>query len=190
MRLTHRFRQILLVSAALVVVSAGCGSAQAQGGKLATAGGATSTSAPGETAKADPVRFAQCMREAGIDMPDPSNDGGGGVIKIESAEPVQIGADGKPAGEDKFQGALEHCEQFMPVNPGGPGGMPEELKQQLLDMAKCMRTNGFPDFPDPDFSGGAILLDGPDSPVQDTEKFEAAMSACNKEAGLQGGSNG
>jgi hypothetical protein len=58
------------------------------------------------------VEFAACMREHGIDMPDPQTAGGGGAVRI--------GGDGLDPGSPEFQDAMEACQELMPG--GGPGG--------------------------------------------------------------------
>jgi hypothetical protein len=64
-----------------LVGAAACARSSASPG-VATAGGKGSASAH-PTASVDPQEqareFAQCMRDHGVDMPDPDTDGGGGV---------------------------------------------------------------------------------------------------------------
>jgi hypothetical protein len=85
-----------------------------------------------------------------------------------------------PQGTDKkkFEAAQEACKQFMP--DGGQVHKPtaEEL-EQVRQMAKCMRENGVPNFPDPQ-ADGALMIDpnklgtGPNDPTW--KKAEAACS--------------
>jgi hypothetical protein len=78
----------------------------------------------------------------------------------------------------KFRQAQQACQKLLPG--GGPQTLtPAEQAQErseLLTLAKCMRTHGYPNFPDPD-SQGAFDFTGssfdPNSP-----QFEQAMSAC------------
>ena len=118
------------------------------------------------------LEFAQCMRDNGVpDFPDPQVDGDGGMIM------------GGPGGDGDFdreavEKAMEACED---LRPRGGGNFSEEDQQEMQDAAlahaQCMRENGVPDFPDPEFSGdGArIELDGidPESPA-----FQEAQEAC------------
>ena len=81
----------------------------------------------GDRAEIDPemqdkmLEFAQCMRDNGVDFPDPDVSGGGGRI--------QIGGPGgiDPSSKD-FQAAQEACQsilgEFGPQFNGGPGGGP------------------------------------------------------------------
>jgi hypothetical protein len=71
------------------------------------------------------LKFARCMRQHGIDMPDPNPKGGGLVV----------GGGGKGGGtargprpdDPKFKAAQEACKQYMPngglvTSSGGGGG--------------------------------------------------------------------
>jgi hypothetical protein len=58
------------------------------------------------------LRFARCMREQGIDMPDPTFEGAGRVRMRAGANPED------PA----FQTAQEKCERHQPRSPGAPEG--------------------------------------------------------------------
>ena len=128
-----------------------------------------------EDLEAQALEFAQCMRDNGVpDFPDPQVNGDGGMIM------------GGPGGEGDFdqeaaEKAMEACED---QRPQGGGNFSEEDQQEMQDAAlahaQCMRENGVPDFPDPEFSGdGArISLEGidPESPA-----FQQAEEACEDE---------
>lgn len=157
-------------------------SSTASGPKVAqaqdrTAGVAEATTAPADTT--DPVKWAACMRENGIPVQDPKP--GGGAISM-----GQVGSGDVAQLQAKLEAATKACQRFMPVQSGA-GGMPEEAKKQMLQVASCMRTSGFPAFPDPDFSkGGAVALGSPEVAVD--PKYPAAMEACLKSAGVGSGS--
>lgn len=80
--------------------------------------------------------FASCMRDKGIDMPDPDEDGGS----------LQA-----PAG-DGFMEAAQECQDELGLPPAAPGGGPgmsdEEQRAEWLEIAACFRENGV-DVPDP-----------------------------------------
>jgi hypothetical protein len=67
------------------------------------------------------VAFAGCMRENGIDMPDPQmSDGGGIAMKIGDGS----GKDFDPMSAE-FGAAQEKCAEHMPgMRDGGEGGKP------------------------------------------------------------------
>jgi hypothetical protein len=105
--------------------------------------------------------FAKCMRENGVDMPDPE-PGGGGFTRAMPAEDAE-----------KMNKAGEVCNKLLPN-----GGKPKPLSPEDLDKArktaKCMRDHGInmPD-PDPNSPGITIGADG-----DDPAKMEKAMKEC------------
>jgi hypothetical protein len=64
------------------------------------------------------LAYAKCMRDHGVDMPDPqfSTDGGGFSISLGAAPAGGTLGDGRPVdfNDDEFKAATEAC--------GGPGG--------------------------------------------------------------------
>jgi hypothetical protein len=164
---------------------AACGRA-ASGSQIATAGGKSSASAH-PSASVDPQeqarQFAQCMRDHGVDMPDPETvDGAGG-----DGGGVRITVSGAPgAGMDA---AMEACKDKLP-DGGTPPSMDPQQQEQLRAFAQCMRDHGV-DMPDPDPNSGALRITqsgaapqfGPDDPT-----FKAAQEACqDKLPGSNGG---
>ena len=174
MRIIARMALGLLLAAGL----AGCGGDDGGDG-VATAGGTPSATASGTAgnegdAQALALKFAQCMRENGIpNFPDPTFQDGGG-----------IGID-MPEGTAKAtaDAAMAACKQYMP-NGGEPIKLDPERLAQLRKVARCMRESGYPDFPDPTDEG--LQIDGNKHPDwnRDNAKFNAAMEACDKRAGL------
>jgi hypothetical protein len=87
------------------------------------------------------LKFSQCMRAHGVaNFPDPGAGGGG----------IQIGGPGSninPA-SPSFQSAQRACAKYAPFK-GGPPHMTEAQRLAAFKFAKCVRTHGYPDFPDP-----------------------------------------
>ena len=81
----------------------------------------------GDRAEIDPemqdkmLEFSQCMRDNGVDFPDPDFSGGGGRISIGGPGGID------PSSKD-FQAAQEACQSILgdsgPQFNGGPGGGP------------------------------------------------------------------
>ena len=117
------------------------------------------------------VKFAECMRDQGIDFPDPGADGG---VRI------QVGPD---SGIDpqEFEAASKECEEFREdIRPQMSEGEQAEFKERALEHARCMREQGI-DFPDPEFSaeGGAGVRFKAGSGVDpDSAEFKAAQEKC------------
>ncbi|WP_033288601.1 hypothetical protein [Amycolatopsis jejuensis] len=155
-----------------LAVLTGCSSGDG-GSKVPSISTPNASSAPAQAGggKSDPVadkdamrKFAKCMREHGVDYPDP-DDKNGMAVTLEDAE--------------KQKPALDACSKLLP-NGGAPKKLsPEELDKQRK-QAQCMREHGV-DYPDPDPSGGAL----PAMPMDDAKATDA-MKAC----GLGMGSTG
>ncbi|HEX7277500.1 MAG TPA: hypothetical protein VF244_09020, partial [Acidimicrobiales bacterium] len=184
MRRHRRGRRLLVpLVLALALGGAACGSSAGADDQVASATG-TGSSAKAEGAsdkdKVDAEQagldFARCMREHGVDMPDPQTGGGpgggGGFIMVGPSE-AGIATDGGPVvGEglpEDFKAADEACRHILDdlIQEGGPP-MDPEAQDRALAFARCMREHGV-DMPDPDFSGGrggfSITIGGPDGGI-------------------------
>jgi hypothetical protein len=60
------------------------------------------------------LAFAECMREHGIDFPDPQFDGGA----------VMVGGPGIDPEDPEFQAAQEACGELLPGRPGSAADGP------------------------------------------------------------------
>ncbi|AIG73471.1 MULTISPECIES: hypothetical protein [Amycolatopsis] len=162
----------VLIAGAVFALVAGCGGGGDGGDKVASISSPPAAGA-GDGKQADNVsdedkmrNFAKCMREHGVDMPDPKTDGDGqGSISIEAGE---VGRD-----ENKMKAASDACRKLLPNGGEIKPPTPEEL-DKMRKEAKCMREHGI-DFPDPDPSGkgAAMTMD-----MGDPKKFEEAAKAC------------
>ncbi len=110
-----------------VAAIAGCGSTGPPSRTGATPGSNTA------------LQFSQCMRSNGVpNFPDPGPGGyQRGGISLQS--PAQ-------------QSAFNACEKHLPQSGHSPP-VPASARHQELLLAKCMRANGVPKFPDPDANG-------------------------------------
>jgi hypothetical protein len=154
-------RSPLLVAAVAAALAIGaCG-----GG-----GGSTGASSQDDKAFAGALKFAKCMREHGIDMPDPERDNGG--IKW---QPFTAGS------RAAMQAAQKACQKYRQAGGGRAPSAAEQakIKNAMLAYAKCMRDHGIA-VPDPKFTGGGIQFEpgssgrNPNSPA-----FKAADQACH-----------
>ena len=118
------------------------------------------------------VRFTSCMRAHGLpNYPDPDGHGTITITISTSFDPTS----------PRFRAALASCEGLLP--PGGTlsPARQQQLKTRLLAFAACMRSHGFPNYPDPKFGPGGMVSQGfggrngidPSSPL-----FQAAQRAC------------
>lgn len=127
-----------LALAGLALTACGPDASATEDGRAATpaaaAGGSASPSAPVDREEAA-LKFAQCMREHGVDMPDPVD----GRIRITR----------RKGEEAKTEQALKECEHLMQDavrDRGGP--IDQERYDQMVKYAQCMREHGI-DLPDP-----------------------------------------
>ena len=134
-----------LVAIAALALTAGCGAQQGSTGVASvTTASAKATTAASPTGSVDPQeqgrKFAQCMRDHGVDMPDPDPDGGGGLKMLS----------GKAADKQKISKALESCR----TTTGFKDAVQPKADQvdTLRQLAQCMRANGV-DMPDPNPDG-------------------------------------
>ncbi|MEG3636443.1 hypothetical protein [Micromonospora palythoicola] len=173
-------RSTLTLPVLLILALAGCAGQDGDRTGVATAGGAAAptASATGDgTGGSDAERrldFARCMRENGVEMPDPEAGNGPMFRFDDSVDPEQVEA------------GMEKCRQLLP-NGGQAARLDPEQLEQMRVMARCMRQNGVPEFPDPAADGriqiqrDALGID-PDDPA-----FRAALEACRQHVPQFGG---
>ncbi len=163
----------------------------------------TKDDASSEDVEADLQKWVECMRDNGVDIPDPTTDddgnltlrppegggagGGGGGASTDSQSP-----DGETRVFDRetMDAAREECgdppEGALGGFDRGNGPDSQEFQDAALKFAQCMRDNGV-DMPDPVFEapstdgsrpeGGPRMFDNggidPDDPA-----VAKAMEAC------------
>jgi hypothetical protein len=155
------------VSCALAL--AACGSAQ------------KASNSTGSATHSRALQLANCMRAHGVpSFPDPPAGGGG----------VNLAGTGINPRSPAFQSARGACAKLAPG--GTPGGVRATESQFLaaLRFAKCMRSHGFPDFPDPtrsDSPPGPILIIGPGLFYRVSASFDPTTPAANRAVAACGG---
>jgi hypothetical protein len=122
---------------ALVLV--GCALLAACGSTGQPSGTGTGTASAAQGGKSRDLEFSNCMRSHGVtNFPDPPATG----LQL----PVGVNAQ-SPA----FKSAQQACKQFEPDN-GPPPATSARDRTAALAFARCMRSDGVPEFPDPSFS--------------------------------------
>jgi hypothetical protein len=157
---------VLLAAGALTVTA--CGDEEA--------GGASSARDRESQARDAMLAHARCMRDHGIDVPDPQFDGG---------RVLQRGPD-EGASPDKVSEAEEACRKHLEEiePPELSEEQQQEMREAALAHARCMREHGIEDFPDPTFGedGGAqIRIDKGAGLDPEDPEFKAAENACRDE---------
>jgi hypothetical protein len=134
------------------------------------------------------LEYAACMREQGIDFPDPSTSGEGLVV---------VGGPGSEgeADREEFEAADEACQPILEEVEGSrPQPSPEEMAEmqdEALRFAECMREHGV-DMPDPVFEEDGRMtqaIGGDEGPGIDpsSDEFQEAEEECGGEGGIIGG---
>jgi len=158
----------LLVALLATASLAACGGEEPSSGTGANGGGKSTDP------KQAMLDYAKCMRDNGVDMPDPEFDGN--HVK-------QMGP--KNVDKTKMRAAEKACASIREAvkPPELSDEKKAEFKKAALANAKCMREQGI-NFPDPVFdeSGGARIniKPGTNGFDPDSPKFKAAAKVCDK----------
>ena len=130
-----------MVAAAVVMVSAGCGSTGADH-TAATPRTADSGGTGTSTVRAKAVKFSECMRSNGVTaFPDPDASGALTIDAVANGSSVNTSS-------AAFEHALTACKDLEPAGFTGNQRSPQEQKAALA-FAQCIRDHGVRDFPDP-----------------------------------------
>lgn len=183
-------RMVSVAAVAGLLALGGCGgggsgpSVASLSGKSSAAKATKATREPSKQETEDAFRkFAQCMREHGVDMADPSGGQGGFNVTIGNAN--------APQDKAKLDAAQKACQHFIDaVVPGRARDMDPaqaaKARDRALKFAQCMRQHGI-DMPDPQFeSSGRVTQKVSGNP--NDPKFEQAQTACAKD--MPGGGKG
>ena len=165
-------RPLILASvvavAAFSLLAAGCGG----GGSPGVASVASSTTAATATTQNGALAFARCMRSHGLpNWPDPT---GSGVFDKSKLRQTGYSVSQVRAVEDG------PCKHLLPSVSGQGPTITAADRADYLKAAACMRSHGFPDFPDPTFQNNNVQTNIPSSIDQDSSRFKSAAATCTK----------
>jgi hypothetical protein len=125
------------------MLAAACGSSP-------TTGSNRSSNGPAAAA----FKFAACMRDHGVSgFPDPqvTTTPGGGGVEIRQEAPASTVA------SPRSKAAQKACRGILPAPGEGAPGHRQPSKQAFLAFARCLRSHGISDFPDPNAQGQLTL---------------------------------
>lgn len=158
----------LPAAAAAVLLAAGCGH-QDSPGVASTGKGTAKPTASATNTHGSALAYSKCMRAHGIkDFPDPSANG-------------ELSVDAKPGSDldpnnPTYKSADTACKSLMPPPQQQ---LPAGLKEANLKYAKCMRSHGVSDFPDPSADGSLQIQSRPGSDLDpNNPTYKAANEAC------------
>jgi len=174
-----------IIAAALALLTAACGASHA------SAGGSSSPGGPATPPSA--VAYTDCVRSHGIaNFPDPPS--GGGLAKA-SAQQLGVSSSRLQAAQRACQhlipatgGTIQQQEQQCFPNSDCPPGVVRELLNVMLRFARCMRTHGIPNFPDPttDPQGQPffnVSAQGISDSMSHSPSFTSKLDECQRQVG-------
>ena len=163
----RRAAAITAALAGVACLAAACSSPATPAGK--------SSPDPGAQALA----YSKCMRSHGVpDFPDPKISSNGGGTSV--SQGVGTRGDLNP-GNPAFKAASRACKSLSPGAANPPAQSAQELAADVK-FAACMRSRGYPSFPDPDGRGTFNL---PAAINPDSAQFSSAQNACQKQTDIQ-----
>ncbi|MGY4645856.1 hypothetical protein [Cellulomonas sp. URHB0016] len=181
--LPRRLGTSALAAVGVVLVAAAC-TANPPGSALPGAtDGPVPDGASSAPASMDPddamLQLARCMREHGIDMPDPVD----GKVTVK----------GDGITDEQMEAAESACAKWQQLAEPQDGGreLSEQEKQAFLDQAQCMRDRGW-NVSDPEFDGGRVSQKfhrstegAAGDPKPGDPAFEKDLQECADEAGVR-----
>jgi hypothetical protein len=179
---------IIITTAALALLAAACGS----GNHPSSAGSGGSLAAGGSAGSPSAVAYSACMRSHGVpNYPDPDNNG-----QLPKTDAQLLGLS-----TSRYQAVQQACQHLLPTagsieqqdhqcmqNSDCPPALVQEMMAADLKLARCMRSHGVPNFPDPTNGGSAgpifnITRSGISDAASHTSQFEAKLTECGRLAG-------
>jgi hypothetical protein len=169
-------RPLLLMAllAVLLVVAAACSEPSGNGEGVASLGGAgsaTSTTSAGASSDLSQAALAygRCMRQHGIDMPDPQIDGDR-IVQRPPDHQVKT---------PKFAAARQACRKYLPSGGPPPSPPSAQQRQQALAFVRCLRQHGI-NLADPQITAKGIRQHPPTDMDRDDPRLSAAEQACHQ----------
>ena len=177
--------------AAAALLTSGCGFANPF---------APATAAARPNAEELALKWAECMRQHGVNVSDPSSNG---TVRINLDNPAGNGsgggngatgsASGNGAGgggtatstgggpPPEVQIAMDACSQYQPIGGTSSGPPSQEQVDDATRFAQCMRDHGVP-MPDPQASGGGVKIQAGSqgAPDPNSDQFKQAEQACEQ----------
>ena len=131
-----RVAAVITVMAAAALLAAACS------GSRSSTGPGGSPNAGGSANSPSVVAYSRCARSHGVpDFPDPDSSGGFDKTTVSHLA----------AGNARFQTATHTCAHLLPSGSGSTDAA-AVLRQEwngMLRFARCMRSHGEPNWPDP-----------------------------------------
>jgi hypothetical protein len=175
----------IIAAAVLALLAAACSgspSSAGSGGSPAAGESATSPSL---------VAYSHCMRSHGVpDFPDPTSSG-----QLPKTDAQLLGVS-----NSQLQAARTACQHLIPTggslqqreyqcmqNSDCPPALVQQMLNADLKLARCMRSHGVPNFPDPTTDSNGPIFNISKAGISDaashTSQFEAKLTECGRLVG-------
>lgn len=175
----------IIAAAALALLAAACGS----GGSPSPAGSGGSPAAGGSAGSPSAVAYSACIRSHGVPIyPDPNSSG-----QLPKTDAQLLGVS-----TSQYQAAQHACQHLLPTggsiqqqeaqcmqNSDCPPALVQQMMTADLKLARCMRSYGVPNFPDPTNGGSGgpffpISRAGISEAASRTHQFVAELNECGR----------
>jgi hypothetical protein len=147
--------RLLTATAALAAATtiAACGSGAPTGSttpsRTSSPTGSSASTGSGSNSTSSTLAFSKCMRANGVpNFPDLSSNG---MLIQGNAQTMSV--NGVSVSAPAFQAARAQCQKYLPSVHASPAQTAQQ-RQRGLKFAKCMRSHGVPNFPDPEVITG------------------------------------
>jgi hypothetical protein len=161
---------------------------------LAACGGGSSgpgVASGGSTTSPSAVGYSACIRSHGVpNYPDPDSSG-----QLPKGGAQQFGVS-----TSQFQAAQQACRDLLPtggsiqqqehqcmVNSDCSPALVQQMLNADLKLARCMRSHGVPNFPDPTTSSQGPIFNITKAGISDaashSNQFEAKLTECGRLVG-------
>jgi hypothetical protein len=175
-------KRIIIATAALVMLATAC-----SGGNPSSAGSGGSATTAGSASSPSAVAYSHCMRSRGVpNFPDPGSNG-----VVPKADSQQLGVS-----SSELQAAQRDCQALYPSTGGSfqqqaqqcyvagdcPPAIVQQVLTQLRKFARCMRSHGVPNWPDPlaDSQGQAYFDTSAQGIPRHSPQIDAKTQECSR----------
>jgi hypothetical protein len=170
---TARTAAAIIAAAALALLAAACGGSGSSAGSdgASSAGGSSSSSTSARL-----LAFSRCMHSHGVpQFPDP--EPGQTEIKLPGPNQGAYGVSGS-----QIWSAVRPCRHLLPSGVGAwyPRSDIPRVLRAMREFARCMRSHGISQWPDPSFdSQGRLAFFGPGADNPPGSPTDHAMNQCS-----------
>jgi hypothetical protein len=175
----------VLIAAALVLLAPACS------GSPSSTGSAGVPNAGGSATSPSAVAYSRCVRGHGVPRyPDPTSSG---QVPKTDAQLLGVSSSQLQAAQTACQhllpgGSLQQQEHQCMQNSDCPPALVQQMLNADLKLARCMRSHGVPNFPDPTNGGASgpvfnITKAGISDAASHTGQFIAKLNECGRLVG-------